>query len=331
MHYFGVDDKIWAGNILQTGGKGMLKKIVCLCLSLFFLVGVASAQQFSEGKLTRNVLQTTGKIKQLNEIGVNLLGEGDFKEVVLKFDDKTYIVDGISGKLVTEKNLKKGLAVTAYYSPMTTRSIPPQSKAFAVVIGEPNDSAMYLQVAQVLKVDNGVRVLCTNGDRLVTITSDVLETAKNIKVGDDLLVWYRMMTMSLPGQATATKAVKLNTQANCSIKLHELAGVIAVNGQEIQLTTGEFLKQGQTRLVPLRAVAEKLGYKVEWVAETQQVKLHKGWQTVALKAEVFDYQVNNQILKLAVAPQFSNGKILVPMEFFSEVLAYTTETLSTHI
>ena len=72
----------------------MLKKIVCLCLSLFFLVGVASAQQFSEGKLTRNVLQTTGKIKQLNEIGVNLLGEGDFKEVVLKFDDKTYIVDG---------------------------------------------------------------------------------------------------------------------------------------------------------------------------------------------------------------------------------------------
>lgn len=90
MHYFGVDDKIRAGNILQTGGKGMLKKIMFLCLSLFFLMGVASAQQFSEGKSTRNVLQTTGKIKQLNEIGVNLLGEGDFKEVVLKLDDKTH-------------------------------------------------------------------------------------------------------------------------------------------------------------------------------------------------------------------------------------------------
>ncbi len=331
MHYFGVDDKIRAGNILQTGGKGMLKKIMFLCLSLFFLMGVASAQQFSEGKSTRNVLQTTGKIKQLNEIGVNLLGEGDFKEVVLKLDDKTYIVDGISGKLVTEKNLKKGLAITGYYSPMTTRSIPPQSKAFAVVIGDTNDRAIYLQVEQVLKVPNGVRVLCTNGDRLVTITSDVLVNAKNIKVGDELLVWYRMMTMSLPGQATATKAVKLNTQANCSIKLHELPGVIAVNGQEIQLTTGEFLKQGQTRLVPLRAVAEKLGYKVEWVAETQLVKLHKGWQTVALKAEVTDYQLNNQMLKLDAAPQFNNGKILVPMEFFSEVLAYTTEILSTHI
>ena len=36
----------------------------------------------------------------------------------------------------------------------------------------------------------------SNGDRLVTIKNDILADAKNISAGDELLVWYKAMTLS---------------------------------------------------------------------------------------------------------------------------------------
>jgi len=44
----------------------------------------------------------------------------------------------------------------------------------------------------------------------VTIPENVEDDAKELKQGDKVLVWYDFVAMSMPGQATATKAVILD-------------------------------------------------------------------------------------------------------------------------
>lgn len=66
-------------------------------------------------------------------------------------------------------------------------------------------------VDQVIPNEDGtsVKVLNSNNDLIATVDAEACEEFNKIKAGDNLLVWYNMMTMSLPGQTHATKAVIL--------------------------------------------------------------------------------------------------------------------------
>ncbi|MCC8015087.1 MAG: hypothetical protein LIO87_07810, partial [Eubacterium sp.] len=61
-----------------------------------------------------------------------------------------------------------------------------------------------------------------------------------------------------------------------------------VNGVETEIEPGEdvspVISDGRT-LVPLRFLAESLGFEVEWNAETQEITITKGAETVTLTAE----------------------------------------------
>ena len=73
-------------------------------------------------------------------------------------------------------------------------------------MGNGEHDAIYMQVAEVNKVKNGVEVLNSNEDTLVTIPTKVEDDANELIAGDRILVWYDFVAMSMPGKATATKA-----------------------------------------------------------------------------------------------------------------------------
>lgn len=160
----------------------------------------------------QNVLVTSGKIVSVEGEKITVKGEGNQPVVSVIVGDNTYLLDGKDGDSKKMKSLKVGKEVTVYYSPVMTRSLPPQSQAFAIVLGKNTPKlGKFFQVAEVLPAENAeaVRLLNSNHDVIATVSKDVCKDYRSIKEGNSLMLWYNVMTMSLPGQTNAEKVVIL--------------------------------------------------------------------------------------------------------------------------
>ena len=155
------------------------------------------------------VLRLHGEITQINGNMVTVTDAQNKQSVAVKVKWNTEIRNGSNGKALNFDKLKKGDEVTAYYSPVMTRSLPPQSNGFAIVVGDGEHDGIYTKVAEVSRTEDGTKILSVNGDIIVTIPDSVNAEAKDLKPGSRVLVWYDFVALSMPGQATATKAVVL--------------------------------------------------------------------------------------------------------------------------
>ena len=155
---------------------------------------------------------TYGEIVAIEDDLVIVKGEGHFKMVAVRVDKDTFLLSGKDGKAKKASSLRKGRRVTVYYSSKATRSMPPQTQAYAVVFGDHNErQGVFFPVEQVQMAEDGtyVKVLNKNNDLIATITGEACADFNKIKAGDNLLLWYNMVAMSIPGQTNAIKAVVL--------------------------------------------------------------------------------------------------------------------------
>ena len=82
-------------------------------------------------------------------------------------------------------------------------------------------------------------------------------------------------------------------------------------------------------MVPLRHVAEQLGYDLEWVEAYNRVIISRDGQLVSwLYPDVNEYHTNNFTRSLEAAPyRFSTGLIYVPITFFEHILPLSVYTI----
>lgn len=312
-----------------------MKRYVVAILVLVFMVGAANvfAQSIIENPM-RNVLATTGEIQEIKNGTIRISGAGTYSEIVLHVPDNAYLLNAQDGTTVSFGHLKKGDIITAYYGPQLAKSLPPQGTAIALLVGDQKQggAGMYMEVAKLEEMSNGsIRVLCTNGERLVTITPDVFGQIANIKEGSKLVVWYDIMTMSMPGQAKATKVVLLSDKK--SIQIHTGAGTIVIDGQEIALGEYDVIQTTPTTIMlPLRVMAEALGYTVSWDGDKGTVELQSSVGTIAtMTIGSKEYGKLKMAVPLDDAPEIVNGKTLVPVEFFTQVLNIKVAVSNSHI
>lgn len=137
--------------------------------------------------------------------------DDDGRSVIALLNRDTYIIDGAKGNLRLPGALQEGQKVSLYHSSRMTRSLPPQAAAYAIVLGGAQDTPLFFPAAQVQLTEDGkaVRVLNSNNDIIATIDGAACQDYEQILPGDKLLVWTKMITMSLPGQTHADKAVIL--------------------------------------------------------------------------------------------------------------------------
>lgn len=157
-------------------------------------------------------------------VAKTILPEGStetVQEIRLNLSEKTACIDGKTGLAANAEAIKKGDVIYATYSSAMTRSIPPQSAAYAVVVNADKVAPRFLVAEAVTKNNDGsVTVLTDEGGLLLTIGKDTpvapYQTKDNIKntdivVGTSFFAWYEVVALSMPGQAQPTKVVVLPT------------------------------------------------------------------------------------------------------------------------
>ena len=81
-----------------------------------------------------------------------------------------------------------------------------------------------------------------------------------------------------------------------------------------------YIKQNSTVMVPLRAIAEALGYKVAWNAEKRLVMLNHSFSLTIGKDTYVDISRDKSV-SLGIAPEISAGRTYVPLQFFRAVVS----------
>ena len=314
-----------------------MRKILFLAVFIFLAaVNTSFAGNNTEARPERiqEVMVMIGQIKEVNAKSV-LIEANDTKlgKVQANISKETYIYNNEKHEFVNVNELKKGQKVVLYHSPIMTRSIPPQTPAFAVIIGSGEQLARYYRVDEVYETNKGIKFLTQNGGLIVSAQMD-----KNIKGKDELLVWHGPVALSMPGQTTASNIINLSNMKKDVVTMHLNAGVIAVNGKEIQITTGKptndsyrVLKKGNTYLVPLMPIVKALDIQATFEQGKNVVILDNGGEFAIITLDDKKCSFDGERVELSSAPKMIKGEIMVPVDLFKHVLNIDFELLNTPI
>ena len=169
-------------------------------------------------------------------------------EYVMHVSDDTFWIDNSSRAPSSPDGLAEGEMLYVFHSPRTTRSLPPQTAAFAIVrnITQEADGAHYHEVEAVEEVDGKLQITTSNGGLylfadadtpLSTYSGEVLEGLDGIKAGSHIMAWYGAVALSFPGQAYAQHIMVLDradgseplTRSAFAVLLHTAEGSPVVN------------------------------------------------------------------------------------------------------
>jgi hypothetical protein len=101
----------------------------------------------------------------------------------------------------------------------------------------------------------------------------------------------------------------------------EKTNVIELNGKKIDLKDATLYGKNGKLMVPLRVVAEAIGYKVTWNGNEQSVELSNGsnFTKVYIGKDSYFYGKMTPI-QFGVAPEVKNNQTYVPLNFVFDIL-----------
>jgi len=244
-------------------------------------------------------------------------------EAVFLLSANTYWASqGADGSFIT--SVEVGDEVIGYYdSSLAIPAIyPPQYGIEIMVVNLPDGMAVMVDRfnSELVSTDGTTKIMI--GEHTQVLNQEGELFAGDSIAGRMLVVFHsNVMTSSMPGQTMAwaiivmyEKIVPLPIEiGNDPIILN---GEIVVEGVLID-APAPFVNDNGVVMVPLRAIAEALGYDVEWDDATRSVMLNN---TISLSIGK-DYYTYARMapIELGTAPELVNDRTFVPLNFFSEV------------
>lgn len=215
-----------------------------------------------------------------------------YGEYVMNIFPETVWIDSGNYSASNPADLAVGESVYVYHSPVSTRSMPPQSAAYAVVRHFPQDisAAKYLEVEAVAHNEDGsITITTDNGGLRLTVEAGAAVTTyagekaalADVQAGDHVMAWYEIVLLSYPGQAGTDHLMLLpgaaeerdgeaaETSAPAEV-LEPIPSVpqdgtalsIVLEGDMVLPVTGKV--EDGAAVVPVAAVAQALGYEVTY-------------------------------------------------------------------
>ena len=195
------------------------------------------------------------------------------QNVQLNIPENFTAISAKDGSLVDWKTLKAGDAVVANYGPQATFSIPPQSPLnYLIVVGNEKAPAGMFTVEEVTEAEDGWQILTNQGSLYITLTKAVWGATAPVK-GEQLLAWYDVVMESYPAQAVADKAIRVATETEAEKP---------AEAQDIHVKVGDNTIAGavevvnDVKMVPLRGVAEALGFELTWSEAPMSAHISNG-------------------------------------------------------
>ena len=272
---------------------------------------------------------TYGDITEVTEDYI-MVNTFDGQEIQFNTSIDTVVIDANTVLPMDLANRESDKVAITYADAMTL-SLPPQAYAYAIIgnIKADMGNPIFTIVEEVKSTENGIIIVTEAGSKEITVPSSAevapyltrnIVTLADIKAGSNVLLWYDMMTMSIPAYATSEKVVILPGNV---LDMGEEDEGLMVNGVAITLLEDELVYDNNgVEMLPLRTVAEALGFKVEWVDETQSIIISKDAFTATIRIGTPEGGINKARLVLETAPILYGGsKTYVPTSFFAELPA----------
>lgn len=151
-----------------------------------------------------------------------------------------------------------------------------------------------------------------------------------------IIITIVLAIMSVSFQtAFATDEIPVLISAPIEIDGDVLAHTITVNGKIVDFSNIKLpyclYKENENIMVPVRAVAQAMGYSVEWNAENKEVSIENDTWKVVFRIGKDDYYGVTKIedavgmtapQKYGIAPQLVENTTFVPAKMF-ELMGYT--------
>lgn len=292
-----------------------LNKIVPFAMSALLIGGVAvpeavsakeevKAEVTSDEKAFVKVEGTIDGIEKNDELTLYTI-KGKEESSALAINKETLIFDNTGKKA----ELKKGDKVSAYthadkpmimiYPPQYTPDvvIVEKDKENTAVVGIFDDELVDPYLKLQLNIDDSTDISRASGNKV---------KADDLK-GKDLLVFYKETTRSIPAQTTPEKVVVLDGNT-----VDEDATVEQIIEDDHYMVDG-------VKMVPLRLLAEKLGYVVDSTGDGAIIS--KGAPSYTLTRGQKEYGYNKSLMKFEVAPELLEPKkTYVPVELIEEMM-----------
>ena len=273
-----------------------------------------------EGKFFRILAENNSK-DSLDSLNAAIFYVSD--DVIL-LNDKTK-------DYIDKDDLKEGMKISVYYhkNTMMALSMPPQLTPNVIVTREeeePINIEVYEFNKNLISKDGILKITPSEDTTIVDIKGNKLD--KEDVMDRNAIVFYTMSTKSIPAHTTPEKIIVMDKRNISSEENGYEVSVmdkILIDEKEILLKSPLYKNQERVVMLPLRQVAEILGYEVKWSKENQSIELTKGAQWTQVKIGEDDYNFARMKVQLGTAPELKDSTTYIPLDFINEILKANVE------
>lgn len=270
-----------------------------------------------------------GKITSVSESSVEF--KSDETDYILNtseetiFSDKDGIPMGIS-------ELKEGDSVIVYASAAETRSIPAQVNAYAIIKHDGDaDAPIYMEISEIETNEHGKYGYSKDGMYKIGISDETeyapfktrqMVFAEDITEGSKVLVFSKIMTMSIPALMNPEKIILVSAGTEDS-DVNKSLCTISINDNSC---FAEPYNKDGIEYLPVRSVSEALGYDVNWDDTLKSVTVGTVPMGVSFNLGVNQYTKAKMMpQELSAAPILVEDRMYVPVDFYTEILGAKVE------
>jgi len=239
--------------------------------------------------------------------------------------DKTLLFDSSTTNEMKPGNLKKGMKVEGYYDknkPMImiypTQTTPElffvidEEKPGSIKVGKFDEDYLSLDKELKLNLSEETTMLNQQGEKI---------GMADLK-GKELVVFYSITTRSLPPQTPPTKIIALDpmTDEGTDEEVEETPETPELPASVLEMIENDHYMKDGVKMIPLRKVAEELGYNVLSQPKTNGALLTKGNLSFTISRGEKTYGFNKSLRQFEVAPELIGGNKTYVSEDFLEML-----------
>lgn len=299
-----------------------MKRIGAIALAALLTGGVVgSTTTFAEESTTvisevakdaTNYMKFSGVIQEIetSEKGnmVTVVNEDDLI-MVLRITDDALLLNSDTTEQMKKDEFKKGSTVEAYYDKNKPMILIYPAQVTPEIVVLKGDIVGEVKISkfndEFLSLDNELKLNISEDTILLNQKGETIEEAD--LHNKELAVFYSATTRSIPPQTSPSKIIALDYVTEEMVLAQEI------------IEADHYVKNG-VKMIPLRKVAEKLGYHVEAQARVSGALITKENRSFMINRGKVVYGFNKSIGKFEIAPELKDKKTYVPIAFLDLLL-----------